>query len=356
MAGEISHALDLSLAAVGVLAGTVFFSGLVVAKLGAARLTARVGADTAVRATCAAAVAGNLILAVSPDFAGLAVGRLLAGISLGLALVLGPVLARTAGGVTLVGIFGGSVTIGVAGALGVGGLLRASGADWRLDFVISAALAAAALALIPRLADATIASGSVLAIARRALRASPAWRLELVFTTALGIPYVLGVWLVPHLTEDVGLSAGIAGLLGVSMFALTAFLRPEGAHLDREGRSLTVLGGLAPIAAALGLVLLAFADGAVVAVLAVVLAGVGFAIPYASMYGEAERLYPGARIASVGLLSVGGNVLPLVATPVVGGAIEGGDGGLALAALAVIPLLAGLLNLRPAAPRTTAAD
>jgi hypothetical protein len=191
----------------------------------------------------------------------------------------------------------------------------------------------------------------VLAVFKQSLRRASAWRLELLFTTALGIPYVLGIWLVPYLTTEVGLATGVAGALGFALYGLCALLRPESGRLDAEGRSLTLLGGLAPLAAAAGLTTLALADGIALAALGVLLAGIGFAIPYAATYEEASHLFPGARIAAVGVLSVGANALPLAVAPLVGDAIADGNGEAALLGLAVVPLIAGLLNLRPAVPR-----
>jgi predicted MFS family arabinose efflux permease len=332
---------------VGVLGGTVFFCGLVIAKLGSARLTKRFGAGGAVRTSLLAAVAGNAIIAASPIFAGVAAGRVLSGISLGLALVLGPVLARATGSVRMIGLFGASVTLGTAGALGAGAAMRAAGIDWRLDFVLAAGLAAGALAAMPDPGEAEVTSGSVIGLARRSVRRLPAWRLELLFMTALGVPYVLGVWLIPYLTDDVGFSAGLAGALGIVLFAMAAILRPEGARLEADGTSLSLLGGIAPLIAAAGLILLAFSDLAVVAVAGVILAGIGFAVPYATMYDEAARLFPDAKVASVGLFSVGANVLPAVVTPFVGAAIAADRGELAVLALAGLTIAAGLANLRP---------
>ena len=348
--GEISDGLDVSLAAVGLLGGTAFFAGLVIAKLGAARLTERVGPDAALRVMVLAALAGNVVVALSPWFAGVAFGRTLAGVALGLALVLGPVFAREAGGDRYVGAFGASVTLGVAGAIGVGSVMRSVGVDWRLDFALAAAIAAVALLALPTAPDKGIPSGSVLALARRWGRSARAWRLELLFTTALGIPYVLGVWLVPFLDQVTGLSIGLAGVLGATMFALNAAFRPEGARLDANPARLPLLGGVAPLIGAAGLVLIALADGIAVAAAGVALAAIGFGLPYATMYAEAVRLFPDARIAAVGLFSVGGNILPLAATPFVGAAIAGGSGREAIAALAAVALLAGLANLRPVAP------
>lgn len=347
-ATAIGSELDVSLAAIGVLGGTVFFLGLVTAKLGAAGLTRRLGAAAGARAACLAAAVGNVVIAASPWFAGIAAGRLLTGLSLGLALVLGPVLARRAGGVRLVGLFGGAVTLGTAAGLGIGGLLRGLGVDWRLDFVIAAAVALLALAMLPAAADVEVKAGSVIALARRAARQLPTWRLELLFMTSLGLPYVLGLWVVPFLTEDGGLSPALAGTLGVVLYGISAVMRPEGSRLEADGASLTLLGGVAPLVAAAGLALLALTDSAATATAGIVLAGIGFAIPYAAMYDEASRLFPESRVAAVGLLSVGGNFLPLAVTPAIGAAISSGDGDLAILLLAAISVLAGLANLKPA--------
>lgn len=351
VASELASSLDASLAAVGLAAGTVFFVGLSIAKLVVAPVAKRIGTQHAARLALLCATVGNLIVAVSPDYAGLVAGRLITGLSLGFVLSIGPVLARQVGGIRLLGIFGAAVTIGTAGALLVGGLLRAAGVDWRVDFVISAALPLVALMLLPRARPAELPSGSIIAIARRSVRRLAAWRLELLFTTALGVPYILGMWLVPFLTRDSGFSAALAGLMGFALYGLAAVFRPEGAHLDADGRSMAALAGVAPIVAAGGLVIVALAGSVPLLVVGIALAGAGFAVPYATMYGEAGRLFPGAQIAAVSLFSLGGNVLPLVITPSVGGAIEHDNGELAILILAAIPLLAGLVNLRPAAPR-----
>ena len=319
-----------------------------VAKLGAATVTRRIGTAQAARLACALALAGSLVVAASPVYAGLGAGRALAGFGLGLTAVAGPVLAKELGGVRLVGVFGGAITLGVAAALGVGSLMRAVGIDWRLDFLVAAAVAAAGLVTVPSgQGAAPVASGSVLALLRRSASQASAWRLELLFTTALGVPYVLGIWLVPYLTREAGAAAELAGLLSVALYVLIALLRPEGARLDADGRSPGVLGGLAPIGAGAGVALLAVSGQVPALVAGALLAGAGFALPYALMYDEAQRLFPEARVAAVGLLSVGGNILPLALLPLVGAAIEAGRGEVALCGLAVLPVLAGLANLRP---------
>ena len=80
-AGAMATDLDVSLATVGFVGGTIFFAGLVVAKLGAARYVEAVGTATGVRTCCFAGIAGNLIIAASPMISGVAAGRLVTGIS-----------------------------------------------------------------------------------------------------------------------------------------------------------------------------------------------------------------------------------------------------------------------------------
>ena len=168
--------------------------------------------------------------------------------------------------------------------------------------------------------------------------------------TALGVPYVIGIWLIPYLTGDVAFSLGFAGVLAVVMFATSAVLRPEGARLEASGTSLALLGGVAPMIAGAGLALLAVSDIAPLAVAGVVLAGIGFAVPYGAMYDEAQRLFPDARVAAVGMFSVGANVLPAVLLPLVGAAIAHDHGEIAMVGLAALSVLAGVVDLRPAVP------
>ncbi len=84
------------------------------------------------------------------------------------------------------------------------------------------------------------------------------------------------------------------------------------------------------------------------AVPGVVLMGVGFALPYAVMYDEAARLFPSAPVASLSFLSSGANVIPIVAIPLVGAALEHGNGEAGMLALTAVVVLAGVANLRPA--------
>ena len=97
--GDLSSDFDISLAAVGVLSGTMLLGfslpGTVLAPLIAERLTI---ARTMMLAALLCTI-GNVVFAVTPAFAGLVAGRAITGFGLGVAIVAGPVFARATGGV-----------------------------------------------------------------------------------------------------------------------------------------------------------------------------------------------------------------------------------------------------------------
>lgn len=344
----IADQFSIGLGVVGVLAGTVFFAGLVLGKVLVRRLAAAGTVEGTARLASLASGAGNALFAVSPVLAGLYAGRLVAGIGLGLAVVLGPAIARQLGGTRLTGVFGASVTLGIAAALGLGSLLREAGVDWRLDFAISALLGLSAIPLLPSRTGVPDPPRAGRGFGRRALRTANGWRLTLLFTAVLGIPYALGAWLIHFLVEVDGIATGLAGVLAFAMYGLLATTREVGARLARP-RRIGSLTGLAALAGAVGLLMLATGSEAA-ALPGLLLAGVGLGLPYATMYDEAARSYPQAPVAPIAFFTMGGNLFPLVAVPLVGSALASGEGELAFAVLAAVLGLAGLASLRPAVP------
>ena len=105
-----------------------------------------------VRTTAVAAVVmatGNALFAAGPVFAGLLLARVLVGVGCAFALIAGPVMARVLGGLRLLGLFGGSITLGIAVALGLGSALDDAGVSWRAGFIISAAVCLLPLIVLP---------------------------------------------------------------------------------------------------------------------------------------------------------------------------------------------------------------
>jgi hypothetical protein len=106
-----------------------------------------------------------------------------------------------------------------------------------------------------------------------------------------------------------------------------------------------ILGGALGLAA-IGMAALALDPVVAVAFAAVVLLAFGFGVPYATALSEAQDLYPAAPGEPVALMTLAALVPPVVAIPVVGHAIAGGDGDVAFGILAVFVVLATLANLR----------
>jgi predicted MFS family arabinose efflux permease len=336
----------VSLAAVGVLSGTMFFGGLVVAAVFATALAERIGIVWSLRVICLLCAAGYLLFAVAPSFAVLVAARLIAGVGTGFAMVIAPVFARENGGVRLVGVVGASIQLGVAGALIVGSLLEDAGVDWRVGFVVSAGVALSALPFLRGVrGESTPRHPRHLLEAE--VRDPDLWRLALLFIATLTAPMVVGAWLVAFLVGS-GMAAAIAGALSFVMFGSSAAMRVTGGRLSARGESARILSGTLLLAAA-GLTLLALDQQPVVVLVAVVLMGAGFALPYATMQVEAQWLFPSQPVAPTSFLTLIANAMPIAVIPLVGSALEGGHGERALLILAAFVAVAGVLNLRPPA-------
>ena len=343
----LGHEFDLSLATIGVLSGTLLLgfsvAGTVLTPLIAERLTIM----RTVILGAALCTLGNVIFAVSPGFAGLVIGRAVAGFGVGIAIVAGPVLARATGGVERVGLFGAAVQLGIAGGLGVGAILGDLDVDWRLTFLLSALVAVSPVPFLVGRTGPTYVRQAGGGFVRLALRSSRVWRLGALFIALFTVPLTLGSWLVHYLSVDNGLAAGIAGVLSFVMFGVSAAAREEGGKLARRGVSPVLLVGVAPLFATVGLAILALDDSLGFALVAVVAAGIGFAVPYGLAIVQAQGLYPVDPTKPVALVSLVGTGLCVPLVPVMGSLLDDGYGTEVFLALAAAVALAGILNLRP---------
>jgi MFS transporter, DHA1 family, inner membrane transport protein len=346
VADEIASDLDVSLAGVGLLAGTFFLGFCVVGLLVAAQLGERIGLARGLRLGCALLVAGNLLFAISPDFVVLAIGRALPGLAFALINTLGAVWARDAGGVRLLGVFGASIQLGIALALLLGSGLSDLGVDWRLGFAVSAALGAAAFVAIPsgaRVSAAARRRGGGFLVA--ALRHARVYRLALLFVSIYGVPMILSAWLIEYLLLEGDLGKSLAGAISFLLFGFSAAVRVLGAQLQQRGVPHAFLGGALGLAA-IGLALLTLDPVVAIAFAGVVLLALGFGVPYATALTEAQELYPQAPSEPVALMTLLALIPPIVAIPLIGRALDNGDGELTFGTLAVFVALAAVANLR----------
>jgi predicted MFS family arabinose efflux permease len=351
-AGNIGPVVDplashfhVSLAGVGLLSGTVYFAAVMVATPLAVPLAARIGVVPTVAAAAAVMTVGHALFAISSVYAELLIARILVGIGCAFALIAGPVLARELGGVRLLGLFGGSITLGIAAALGLGSVLADGGVDWRISFAISAAVCLAPLVVLPGRLKGAPAARPDRAFIAAALRSGALWRLLALFVAANGVPLIVGAWLVAYLTRHAGVQTAVAGALAFVAFGLTTVVRPIGARLAGAGRAFGLLAGGGTAVATAGLLVLAASDSLGIALIAVVLMGVGFALPYAVMVDAAQRLFPGRATSTLALVQTGPNVVPMIAIPLVGSALDHGHAPLAFIIMAAFVAVVALLNL-----------
>ena len=344
----LTRQFDLSLSEIGLLSGTFFFIGAAVASLVGAEVAQRVRVIQGIWACCLLSVAGNALIAVGNSFAVLAAGRVIAGLAFGGAALFIPAYARAMGGLKMLGLFGAGLTLGVAASLFLGGIMEGAGVDWRVPFVITAALALAALPVLPNEEiPVKRAPSEGEGLVREALMSGSWWRTELLGNTTLDIPLIIGAWLVHYLTAGDGLSPALAGALGFMLFGISAVMRDLAGRWSAAGvsSSLLVIVGLGLAAA--GLVLLGQGRSAGLAATSIALIGIGLSLPYPHYYDAAERVLPDRPIGGLGLLQVGAGVFPIPVVPLFGAALASGDADLAFAALAAFTLLTGALNMRP---------
>jgi predicted MFS family arabinose efflux permease len=131
------------------------------------------------------------------------------------------------------------------------------------------------------------------------------------------------------------------------MFGVSAVARELGGRLAQRGFSPVLLTGGAPFLAAIGLAILALDDSLALAVVAVLAAGVGFAIPYGMAMVQAQRLYPAEPSEPVALVSLVGTAIPVPLVPLIGSLLDDGYGPEVFLAMAAIVAISGALNLRP---------
>jgi len=356
VATSLAHSFGVPLAAVGLLSGTAYFAATAVATPLVVPLASRVGVVHAAAIAAAVMAAGQLLFAVSPAFGGLVAARTLVGAGAGLALVAAPVMARERGGVRLLGMLGGAITLGIAVALGLGSGLLDIGATWRAGFVISTAICALPLLVLPPSIAMQPVPRPDRAFVLAALRAGKLWRLAALFVAANGVPLIVSAWLVAFLTQQANVRTAVAGSLAFVLFGLTTVVRPLGPRLIRGRRAFAVLAGGGLLVAAGGLAALGVSRSLALASLAVVLMGAGFALPYAVTIDMAERIFPGRAAATLAIVQSGPNVVPIVVIPLVGSALGSGHGTSAFLILAAFVAAVAIAGLHQPPESTPASD
>jgi MFS family permease len=245
------------------------------------------------------------------------------------------------------GFFGGSIQLGAGFViLAVPRLNLIAG--WRVTFLVSAGMAVTAaivwMVAAPRVAPVASPPGRF----SEMLLAPQLWLLGLVQMATFGLSVVVGSWVVVILTKVMKVPATEAGLIGSLVLLLGIVSRPLGGVLRRHmGIRPLLLGSLVMIA----LGCFAFVTSLItlgIALMAVILIGMGVGLPYAAMFSRAGALFPGRAGAAMGLVNMLGIIMILGGAPLVGhladltGTFKASFlvlGGFAILVCAAVPLI-----------------
>jgi MFS family permease len=342
-AAPVAGEFDVSLGEAGLMT-SVFFIAIAAFALVGAAVEERLGIPWSARLAAVFMGLGGVVAAVAPAFALLLVGRAFAGLGTGIALIACPVIARALGSVLLLGLYGSGITIGLAASLFVGGELAEAGADWRVNFGISAAIGFAALPFLFADMPAVehmrrIGAAGV----RKVLRGWPFWRADLLFVFVNALPVIVGAWLLHYLTIHHGLGAGVAGAFGFLLFGVQAVARPLGGKLAVSPSLRLLLSTLGPALATAGILALALDRTEGIAAIAIVALGLGFGAPYAIAYQRIEEVMEGNPELGLAVGLQGVNFAAIVVVPIVGAALEHGYGKLSFLLLGAYCALVGLV-------------
>jgi DHA1 family inner membrane transport protein len=338
VADPVAEAYGVSLAFVGLLTTALLLSQLL-AQLPTGREIDRRGWRAAALAAVGLCLAGNAIAVLAPSpWLGL-LGRLVTGLGSGAGFVAGADAMRSTGlSMTWQGTYGAATMAG--GGLAVLITPQLVGElGWRAPYwsgIVVAALTAIPLLLAPR---PTPVGGH-----RRGFlvdrRLVP---LGVIHSATFALTFIAAAWVVP-LLERHDLTRRDAAIAGALVLLGGITTRPLGGTLGaRFPPHVRHIVAGAVVAASTGCLLLALEAGLVAAALAALLLGVAGGIPFALVFGGAQRLRPDAPGAALAFVNSWAVLTLMVGTPLVGlgFALPGGGSTafalLGLAALAALP-------------------
>ena len=355
--GFIRAEFGLSSADAGAIA-TAFFVGGASTMLAGGAIADRIGTRPAVTLGFLVVVVANLgagLLAAS--FPALLAWRVLGGLGAGFGFAAGASYTRSIfddrGRHLAQGLYGASFLLGSGITLAYIPILAGQASDWRLAFTLSAlAVAAVWVAwtlLAPSEPRVPVAHGAVAALAV-ALRERNTWLLALCHMCGFGMAMVVGTWVTLYLADVFGLTIAAAGLVG-SLTLVTGIVARASGGVILEGGvrpARLIRAGLA--LAAIGLTMMALAPALPVAIVGLVVTGLGVGFPYAAVFNGAAASAPASPASAQALVGWGGLIIAVVGPPLVGSLLDAtGDfaaGFLALATI-ILAVLALTSLIRP---------
>jgi nitrate/nitrite transporter NarK len=355
--GFIRAEFALSSADAGTIA-TAFFGSAAITMLAGGAIADRIGTRPAVTLGFLLVAIGNLGTGLlAPSFPALLGWRVLGGLGSGFGFAAGATYTRSIfddrGRHLAQGLYGASFLLGSGITLAYIPILAGPSGDWRLAFTLSALVVAAVWVVWTLLAPSEprvpAATGARAALAV-ALRERNTWLLALCHMCGFGMAIVIGTWVTLYLTDAFGLSIAVAGLIGSLTLVTGIAGRTLGGVILESGMPPVRLIRAGLALAAIGLAMLALAPALPVALVGLVVTGLGVGIPYAAVFNGAAasvRTSPASAQAVVGL---GGLLTAIFGPPLVGTLLDAtGDFAaafLTFTAIIVVVLVMTLL-IRP---------
>jgi MFS family permease len=348
--GLIRAEFGLSSADAGMIA-TAFFGASATTMLAGGAVADRIGMRSAVTLGFLLVTIGSLGAGLlAPSFPALLGWRVLGGLGSGFGFAAGASYTRSIfddrGRHLAQGLYGAAFLVGSGITLAYIPILAGPSGDWRLAFTRSGLAVAAVWVvwafLAPSEPRAPVATRARAALAI-ALRERNTWLLALCHMCGFGMAIVIGTWVTLYLADAFGLTIAAGGLIG----SLTLVTGIAGRTLG----GVMLEGGMRPVRliraglalAALGLTTMALAPALLVAVVGLIVTGLGVGFPYAAAFNGAAASVPMSPASAQAIVGFGGLLTAIFGPPLVGTLLDAtgdfGAGFLTLAAIVVAVLL-----------------
>jgi nitrate/nitrite transporter NarK len=349
--GLIRAEFALSSADAGAIA-TAFFVGAATTMLAGGAIADRIGMRPAVTLGFLLVAVGNLGAGLlAPSFPALLGWRVLGGLGSGFGFAAGASYTGSIfddrGRHLAQGLYGASFLLGSGITLAYIPTLAGPSGDWRLAFTLSALAVAVVWVVWTLLAPgeprAPAATGARVALAI-ALRARNTWLLALCHTCGFGMAIVISTWVTLFLADAFGLPIAAAGLIGSLTLVTGIAARASGGVILEAGMQPVRLIRAGLALAVIGLTLIALAPTLPVAIVGLVVAGLGVGFPYAAVFNGAAASVRTSPASAQAIVGWGGLLTAIIGPPLVGTLLDA-TGDFAAGFLALAAIVAGVLVL-----------
>lgn len=347
--GFIRTEFALSSADAGMIA-TAFFGGAATTMLAGGAISDRIGPRPAVTLGFLLVTVGNLGAGLlAPTFPALLAWRVLGGLGSGFGFAAGAAYTSSIfddrGRHLAQGLYGASYLLGSGITLAYIPILAGPAGDWRLAFTLSALAVAGVWVAWTLLAPGEPRVPTVMrarAALVDALRIRNTWLLALCHMCGFGMAIVVGTWVTLYLVDAFALPVAAAGLIGSVILVTGIVARVSGGAILERGLGPVRLIRVGLVLAIAGLATLALAPVLPVAIVGLVVTGLGVGLPYAAVFNGAAASARSSPASAQSVVGWGGLLTAVFGPPLIGTLLDAtgsfAAGFLAFAAIVLVVL------------------